>query len=431
MRYLSVPRNVSRSFLASAACLALIVSTVAAWPARASGSPVPPAGPESASDSPRIVDGAGTLTEVEQAQLPLVEAADEIQALVDKHGLAGFAGVAIDLQRRSVTLSWKGELPRVLATELRRIRADVDVEVVPVPYSLAELDHEARRIAREHSGVVAEVGPTPDFRGLRVAVKADLAAPAATAAADGIRSHIPLTFDGTSRPERAMRWDDISPFWGGNAIDRLVNPILRTYVYCTTAFAGRRPNGQEVLITARHCGTNKEWRTPLGDRLVGTTENGAASLDATVLTGGDYSPLIYVGNYQSIVGRVVVGAGNPAQYSWVFPSGSWSGASVVQVTLVNQYVVLDGQVIGPGFFTEHPDQVASVGEGDSGGPVAQAADLTTVNARGMISAVDRNTEGPCQGLVVTGRVCAWRAYHVNITQIANALNFTVMTSMTS
>lgn len=152
-------------------------------------------------------------------------------------------------------------------------------------------------------------------------------------------------------------------------------------------------------------------------------------LDATVLTGGDYSPVIYVGDYQSDVTRQVVGAGNPAQDSWVFPSGSWSGASVVQVTLVNQYVNLDGQTVGPGFFTEHPNRVASVGKGDSGGPVAQGtAAITTVNARGMISAIDRNTEGPCQGLVTSGRVCGWRAYHVNITQIANALNFTVMTS---
>lgn len=427
MRYVSVPLRASRSLLASAAALALIVSAVAASPAHAADNSAQLAGAETAGNSSRYVDGAWTLTDVERAQIPLVEVADEIQALVDKHGLEGFAGIAIDTERRSVTLSWKGELPRVLATALRRIRPDVDVVVVPVPYSLAELDREARRIAREHTGVVAEVGPTPDFRGLRVALKAGVASMAA--AAEGISSHIPLSIDGTSRLENTMRWDDHSPFRGGNAIDRLVDPIRRLYVYCTTAFAGRRPNGQEVLITARHCGTNQQWRTPLGDELVGTTESGVAGLDATVLTGGDYSPVIYVGDYQSDVTRQVVGAGNPAQDSWVFPSGSWSGASVVQVTLVNQYVNLDGQTVGPGFFTEHPNRVASVGKGDSGGPVAQGtAAITTVNARGMISAIDRNTEGPCQGLVTSGRVCGWRAYHVNITQIANALNFTVMTS---
>jgi streptogrisin D len=374
----------------------------------------------------KIISSDARLTPQERAQAPLVEAADQLQRLVTERGLTGFAGIGIRLGDRSLVLSWKGDVPAALTATLAQLRQHLSVVVAPVRYSLADLDREARRIARKHPRMVTEVGPLPDLAGLRVAVKSRAALPAAR---QTITSAIPLTMT-VKPPARPAfwRWDDAPPFWGGAAIDHLDNAILRTYRYCTTAFAARKSGGQEAIITARHCGTNMDWRTPVSDRFVGHTEGGNAGLDANVLTGSDYSPVIYVGTWDSNVGRTVVGAGNPAQGSYVIPSGSWSGASVVRVTLVNQYINLDGQIVGPGFWTEEQSHVATVGQGDSGGPVAQAAaTTTTVNARGMIDAIDNNTIGTCTGRTSSGRKCAWRAFHVNIGNIASGLGLTIQT----
>lgn len=220
--------------------------------------------------------------------------------------------------------------------------------------------------------MVTETGPLPDFTGLSVAVgsKALL-----RVASTSIKSDVKLVRTVRRAPVHAFwRWDDTSPFFGGAAIDRLTNPVTRTYPYCATGFAARKSNGQEAMITARHCGTSVDWRTPVGDRLVGRSEGGNAGLDATVMTGADYSPSIYVGAWDSSLSRPVVGAGNPAANSYVFPSGSFSGAWVVQVRQVNVYANVDGRTTGPGFFTEDSSRRGVVGNGDSGGPTAQGCD---------------------------------------------------------
>lgn len=173
---------------------------------------------------------------------------------------------------------------------------------------------------------------------------------------------------------------------------------------------------------------NTDWRTPIGNRPVGRTASGNANLDAIVLLGSRYSGIIYVGGPRSNVGRTVVGVGNPALNSFVFASGSWSGAHVLQVHLLNQFINLEGQTVGPGFFTFDLEGDGSVGNGDSGGPVAQAAaDPITVNARGMIDAIDLNFETECEGIVADERRCASRAFHVNIGQIATGLGIMIKT----
>lgn len=130
---------------------------------------------------------------------------------------------------------------------------------------------------------------------------------------------------------------------------------------------------------------------------MGSTALGNAGLDAIVLLGDEYNSIIYVGGVRSNIGRTVVGVGNPALNSFVFASGALSGASTaLEVTIVNRFENIGGQTIGPGFWTEDPTQRGSVGNGDSGGPVAQAADLVTVNARGMIDAIDLGSEVECE-----------------------------------
>lgn len=64
---------------------------------------------------------------------------------------------------------------------------------------------------------------------------------------------VPLSFKTGQPAEFAVdRWDDISPFWGGNA-------ITNGSSICTTAFAARTvATNADALVTARHCGTNSD-----------------------------------------------------------------------------------------------------------------------------------------------------------------------------
>jgi hypothetical protein len=107
-----------------------------------------------------------------RAQAPLVAVADEIQRVVEEHGLDGFGGIAIDDEAGAVTLYWKGELPDELDSVIAASAVTVDVH--PADYTEAELLAEAERIARlgttRSGAVILQVGPLDDYSGLMVVV---------------------------------------------------------------------------------------------------------------------------------------------------------------------------------------------------------------------------------------------------------------------
>jgi hypothetical protein len=107
-----------------------------------------------------------------RAQAPLVAVADEIQRVVEEHGLDGFAGIAIDHEAGTVILYWKGELPDELGSVIAASAVTVDVH--PADYTEAELLAEAERIARlgttRSGAVILQVGPLDDYSGLMVVV---------------------------------------------------------------------------------------------------------------------------------------------------------------------------------------------------------------------------------------------------------------------
>ncbi|GAB3854935.1 hypothetical protein GCM10029963_48740 [Micromonospora andamanensis] len=356
------------------------------------------------------------LTDLERDQAPLAALADQIQEHVTKQRLAGFAGVAIDVATRQVTLYWKGVAPAPFIAGLTKANG-VRMRTVSVPYSLAELDSEARRIAQQNPSTVASVGPRADFTGLSVAV--DRAAPSARVASAAITSAIPLSFTTSSRTEPASRWADVTPYWSGNAIERPAG-IGRVY-RCSTAFAGKTTSDHSVMVTSYHCGANAEWKSPNSGWIVGNSNAGQASIDSMLISGSHYEGNMYVGDVNSNQGVPVYGAGNPALNSWVFASGSHSGASVVQVASVNTYINLSGiGTVGPGFHTVNTDGVASIGQGDSGGPIAQAVSVTggtAIYGRGVITGGTPTTEGPCQGVQSSGRQCWRQTFHVNIYEV--------------
>ena len=183
-------------------------------------------------------------------QMPLADASSKIHELWQEADLQGFTGVRLDNDNGVVILYWKGEIdPRMseLVTTF-----SVPVQVVQRSYSLTELHQEAKRLVElspAQTGVnVTEAGPLPDFSGLRVGVES---ADQLTIAPHVINSDIRLEFSVASAPVPLShvsfdRWDDISPFWGGAAIDHEVS-FWGEYNYCTTGFAVTTASDEEGM----------------------------------------------------------------------------------------------------------------------------------------------------------------------------------------
>jgi hypothetical protein len=161
----------------------------------------------------------------------LVKAADELQALADKHKLPGFAGLAVQIDKKSVELFWKGTVPGVMNRAITKLRGSVTVTVTPAAYSLKELDREAQRVASDNPDSVVEVGPTANYSGLEVVTNEALGLAAARRA---ITSTVPMTFKAGKPAQPAYaRWDDSAPFW-----------VATPSTASSTPFSGRTPTAR-------------------------------------------------------------------------------------------------------------------------------------------------------------------------------------------
>ncbi len=133
-------------------------------------------------------------------QMPLVNAAEDIQELTRTAGLAGFTGIRLDNDKNAVVLYWKGELPPQMSTLVDELRANVPIHVVSSPYSLEEFEAESRRLVQllTTNGVnVYEAGPTGDFSSIRLKINIDddrTDAQKIEVARQTIRSNFPLEF---------------------------------------------------------------------------------------------------------------------------------------------------------------------------------------------------------------------------------------------
>ena len=108
-------------------------------------------------------------------QMPLADASSQMYELWQREGLQGFTGMRFDNDKGEVILYWKGQVPHRMAVLVRTLRASVPVRVVERPYSLVELQREARRLVEldlSGAGVnVTQAGPLPDFSGIGVGIE--------------------------------------------------------------------------------------------------------------------------------------------------------------------------------------------------------------------------------------------------------------------
>lgn len=388
------------------------------------GAGVMPARSQALLTKPAVAD---PLEKVIAEQAPLADAADHLMQL---EGARGFGSVVIDNDSNQVRIYWKGQPSDELLTRVADVReSGVVVSIVQAQWSASELDAEVRRLGAQilDAGDLAlrRIGPSPDMTHIEV----DLAATDLVRARDLIRSALPLEFVSESNyAPVAGRWDDTAPFYSGLMMD-YYGGIFQGYSYCTGGFAVRHGDGTEGLITANHCGASRDWYTPLNDQFIGTSGAGSSSLDATTVTGGDYYPRMYGSDtHLGSTSRIVQSSANPAVGALLRASGAASGAEVVEVVSVLQYLNSGGTLVRPGFETLDPEGDASIGSGDSGGPIARPIDDTYVAARGMIDSIDISNTGTCQGSTVpTGRQCSPEAFHINISAILNGLGLTIQT----
>ena len=107
--------------------------------------------------------------------MPLADASSQSYELWQREGLQGFTGMRFDNDKAEVILYWKGQVPHRMAALVRTLRTSVPVRVVERPYSLVELQREARRLVEldlSGAGVdVTEAGPLPDFSGIGVGIE--------------------------------------------------------------------------------------------------------------------------------------------------------------------------------------------------------------------------------------------------------------------
>lgn len=209
--------------------------------------------------------------------------------------------------------------------------------------------------------------------------------------------------------------------------------------YCSNAFAVKTRYSREGMLSAHHClngGSWATWSTPNEGHHVGTWVSGEnpASYrhDAFVMTREAYDPSVFYGPWTTSQRRDINGSKSPVVGEYYCTSGAASGTDCNQnVRLIDQQIIWyeGGAPVGPGFWLKQENGTASVGQGDSGGPVVDVRPSGKTLAVGLISGLDGRSRylGACQGWIFPDRQCGSRSFHVNIERILSDLNLTLQT----
>lgn len=344
-------------------------------------------------------------------QAPLLEEATKIQRLAIHQRVSGFTGTA--LVHGKLVLYWHGTLPAVIHSLIKHLATPVAVR--SAAYTFAELNTEARRLSRLPG--VLSVGALSDFSGLRVSLAAGYSTPNGQLHSMPNVQQLSTTVrlvPGKASPSPAYwRWDDVSPFWGGDVVQ---SPSEE----CTGGFAIRYPSGGQWhpgMTLSNHCGANAQWKTPVSGTFVGNTGAGNGGLDGNYLSGSNYDPDVYIGADNSASGLSINGALYPTLGASVCYDGGFSGASCNNIIDTYPAYALGW---GPGYWTDNANGQPADGNGDSGGPVLAPSTGSGLNGIGIITAIDLSQEVPCQGVPAgNGRNCSPHAFAMSLPDVLN------------
>lgn len=224
----------------------------------------------------------------------------------------------------------------------------------------------------------------------------------------------------TEQPVHAYRSDDPAPHRGGASILRSDTPT--TGVACSSAFPARRAVGiglyEYGMVTAAHC--RRGFWTSRSGIPQGNTASMDEGWDIQVYTVGSASSQMWYGSWygnssgqttKSMSGRASNNVGD-----YVCVSGAPSGSICnIRINALKQTADYQGYGIVSNLVrADHVNQSATVGMGDSGGPVFNL-DPIAARARGVISGVPGRTSTytrPCRGEPTsTDRFCSYRLYY--------------------
>jgi len=243
---------------------------------------------------------------------------------------------------------------------------------------------------------------------------------------------VDATVDDLDRIPALRRWDDSNPFYGGNL-------IRRAGADCTSAFAARfRDTGRLTLLSARHCGEGN-WASPQGAQLaIGTTvhrwDTLALSTDAMGITAtlppvatGPYAGRMYYGANNSPLSVNVFGFAQPYVGLRVCGGGGYTGSVCgQQVTRINFAPVGYPWGGSATFFELDQDGGATIGQGDSGGPVYFPSSSGAIGI-GITSYI-RAPFTACQGVIFEGRQCSELSGAVQVWDVLNSRNMELVGS---
>jgi hypothetical protein len=314
-------------------------------------------------------------TDPSLAQRPLVEAAEKVQAAVDRGGRPGFAGIVLD--DKQVTVWWKGRVPGSVASVVARVSRDVPVRTARAAYSQAEIAAaaaKARAWMDEHpaAGMYGVKSPG-DGSGLVLAAYPGTVAAAADIGALREETGVPVTV----RPEAPMtdvsRQDDSPPWWGGA---RTWNQTASTL--CTSGFGVRDSANRRYLLTAEHCGQVGSRIADGKGEFIGTTSRGHDDHDIGLIpTNSDN--FMYVGGGDSNTGVRVTGWGHVFVGQYLCQSGVTS-AEATGGPVCNLKVIFFWQDAEDLVEAEQTQGLAAARGGDSGGSVySNASDGVVAN----------------------------------------------------
>ncbi|MCY1076429.1 S1 family peptidase [Archangium lansingense] len=371
--------------------------------------------------------GYASAEQLMKAQLPLTDAAKQLDAVIRQTPDTGFGEIVLDVPKGLVKLWWKEgqEIPAGVVALVDRLSAqnDVDVVVETVPYSKDELRAEAKRLflqASETPGLtIARIEPLADYQGLKVEVENSAEEVAQMSLFKSAPVHIKV--NSGKRPAQLSRWDDSSPWYGGAAARSAFGNG------CSTGF-GVWYDGwfsdDYYMLTAAHCsyyqngisftdGNNDAMGTIPGSGTNGPetriSEYDTIAIKVTNAGSRIFDGGVYVGEFT----KPVHGATDPWVGEYLCTSGAYSGVSCGIVTRTKDffYYSYDTRLHGPLVMAEQVDYLAAAGEGDSGGPVFSLSPNEGVIAKGTISAGDTaNKLASCTGIISTNgqnRLCSW------------------------
>jgi hypothetical protein len=347
-----------------------------------------------------------------QAQAPLSRAAGALLRTIDRHGLQGLAGTALEGQ--AVVLWWKGAVPAALETAIARARQRVQVEVRPAAYTHAELRDAAlpvgRRMREDPSSPVHQIDIAVDGSGLVFVTEQE------TASAQAWTSsvQVPVRVEVRPRVTLASRYSDTAPYWGGAAIINQDNGAR-----CTSGFSVYS-GSTNFLLTAGHCGrVGGGWWNGDRSRTIGTSSALNAAHDLmlipTVAAGRIYDGGVGTGEFsKGVVGWDWVHSGE-----YVCQSGSTSGAVCgIQNTGNFTYQFCDTDTYGNYecfndlILARRPDNGVAVRPGDSGGPVFSLAGTMQVTAKGTVTGYASDSNCFACYLIYQDFGTAWRDFGI-------------------